>query len=483
MLTFLLLYTIVTVWGKKPNIIFLMVDQMDGRNMDRGASDQYNAIQMPNLRNLAQKGTQFVRHYTNGPQCVPGRSVLWLGRRTNDIHVYNNAFGIAAMSNGTLDSKCVKSYNKKKCENASSIQSANYTMLDAMESMGYDVYLVGKLHIGAGIMDMSIGQNLTAAAFEQADGGTSFNALTRSASIYKKFPTNEGNDAGPIQSIDDSDPNPHSNDVAFADKCVERLNNLGSSSNSNSNPFFLYCSIIAPHTPYNTNATWISGVNLDKIVIPNWNKTRYNEFDHYTSVFENLWDEDYTNQEFIDFRKTYYGLNVQADYLHGTVINTAFKNGFNLSNTYFVFTADHGEMNLDHREFTKHSMYEGSARIPLFIVGLNISGNKIIKNFTETVDILPTLLSLAGESENKMPKSLAGTSLMPYLIDNEDKNDHPDFVTSQYHSNFANTGLFMVRKGKYKYIQYGHTLSAFKNYKPQLFNLNDDPYELNDISA
>ena len=57
----------------------------------------------------------------------------------------------------------------------------------------------------------------------------------------------------------------------------------------------------------------------------------------YTSKFENLWDENYTHQEFIDFRKTYYGLNVQADYLHGTVIDTAFRNGFNVTNTYFVF--------------------------------------------------------------------------------------------------------------------------------------------------
>merc|ERR1719242_1252327 len=110
-----------------------MVDQMDGRNMDKGAHDQYNAMQMPNLRSLASKGTQFVRHYTNAPQCVIGRSVLWTGRRTNDIHVYNNAIGIAAMSNGTLDTHCIHSYNKEKCEQIRAIQSVNYTMLDAMQ--------------------------------------------------------------------------------------------------------------------------------------------------------------------------------------------------------------------------------------------------------------------------------------------------------------------------------------------------------------
>eukprot|EP01084_Bolivina_argentea_P192355 330253_1 len=216
---------------------------MDGRNMDAGSSDQYNAIQMPNLRSMASKGAQFVRHYTNGPQCVCGRSVLWTSRRTNDIQVYNNAFGIAATSNGTLDSNCITQYGADKCHQMSAIQSANYTILDAMNSLGYDIYLVGKLHIGAGIMQMPIGKNLTAEAFESPTSGNSFTSITRSASIFKNF-GNESNTAGPINSINDTNPNPHAGDANFASKCVERLHNLGNSPQTK--PFMLYCSIIAP---------------------------------------------------------------------------------------------------------------------------------------------------------------------------------------------------------------------------------------------
>merc|ERR1719445_190157 len=40
----------------------------------------------------------------------------------------------------------------------------------------------------------------------------------------------------------------------------------------------------------------------------------------------------------------------------------------------------------------------------------------------------------------------------------------------------------MVRKGEWKYIQFGHYLEAFKDYKPQLFNLVQDPNEINDVS-
>ena len=54
--------------AKQPNIIFLMTDSMDGRNMDP-TSNQYSLIDMPNLRNVANEGVQFVRTYTSSPQC------------------------------------------------------------------------------------------------------------------------------------------------------------------------------------------------------------------------------------------------------------------------------------------------------------------------------------------------------------------------------------------------------------------------------
>ena len=40
----------------------------------------------------------------------------------------------------------------------------------------------------------------------------------------------------------------------------------------------------------------------------------------------------------------------------------------------------------------------------------------------------------------------------------------------------------MVRKGEWKYIQFGHYLSAYTDYSAQLFNLSEDPDELNDVS-
>ena len=51
----------------------------------------------------------------------------------------------------------------------------------------------------------------------------------------------------------------------------------------------------------------------------------------------------------------------------------------------------------------------------------------------------------------------------------------PNYVFSEYHSNFSNTGIAMWRQGPWKYIRYA-------GYDPQLFNLHDDPEEIHNLA-
>ncbi len=126
------LYALVMVafGAQKPNILFLMTDSMDGklfatfsltllaivstnktqkkgRNMDP-TSAQYPLMNMPNLRGIASQGVTFTRHYTNSPQCVPGRSALFSGRRTDNTRAFNNALGFMMSSGYSVDPKTGK---------------------------------------------------------------------------------------------------------------------------------------------------------------------------------------------------------------------------------------------------------------------------------------------------------------------------------------------------------------------------------------
>ena len=140
---------------------------------------------------------------------------------------------------------------------------------------------------------------------------------------------------------------------------------------------------------------------------------------------------------------------------------------------------------MEHRQIWKNSMKEGSTRIPLFFSGAGISKN-IISNPTQIIDVLPTLIDIGG---GEIPGFLDGYSLTQYFgkdnkyFDGNNYIEHPAYITSQYHARNGQTGTFMVRKDKYKYIQFGHNLNAYKNYSSQLYDLENDPLELNNIGC
>jgi arylsulfatase A-like enzyme len=81
-------------------------------------------------------------------------------------------------------------------------------------------------------------------------------------------------------------------------------------------------------------------------------------------------------------------------------------------NTFVVFTSDHGEMLGDRRRLSKYCLYEGSVRVPLMVAGpgvpTHLSGT-VDDRPAELVDVLPTLLSVAGEAT---PPEFPGASLL-----------------------------------------------------------------------
>jgi len=85
------------------------------------------------------------------------------------------------------------------------------------------------------------------------------------------------------------------------------------------------------------------------------------------------------------------------------------------------------------------------------------------------VDVYPTMLDLAGLADGSY---MPGTS----LIDLATSDDQDRAILSQYHAAGSPTGLFMLRRGRWKYVHYvGH--------RPQLFDLETDPFEFVDLGA
>ena len=137
---------------RRPNILFLMADEMDGRILDP-ASPQVKPP-MPNLDRLAAAGVRFTTTYNQAPQCVPSRSAMMTGLRTDQIGVYDNFVGGIAIngSSNDPDGYCVKAFGSAKCTKWSAQRdSAPPTFVDRLADDGYGISLYGKMHAGWGL--------------------------------------------------------------------------------------------------------------------------------------------------------------------------------------------------------------------------------------------------------------------------------------------------------------------------------------------
>merc|ERR1712070_1072850 len=101
----------------------------------------------------------------------------------------------------------------------------------------------------------------------------------------------------------------------------------------------------------------------------------------------------------------------------------------------------------------KNSMYEASTRVPFQIAGPGVAQGKRVEQLTSLLDVFPTLLDMARETEWDRNSELGGKSVLPlaqasmYSVAPSKLSarvDEQRAIISQYHSNMGNTGAFMV---------------------------------------
>ncbi len=90
---------------------------------------------------------------------------------------------------------------------------------------------------------------------------------------------------------------------------------------------------------------------------------------------------------------------------------------------------------------------------------------------TSLVDIHQTVLQATGLKQTAVDKALPGQSLFKTA---SEPFDATRAVISEYHDGGSITGFIMIRQGKWKYI-------AYAGFAPQLFDLDSDPFEENDL--
>jgi len=404
---------------KSPNILLIESDSMDGRAM--GCMGHPAAL-TPNLDRLADRGTLFTKAYCNSPQCVPSRSSMWSGRYTHHIEGWNNFKGI---------------------------EQGTPTFLTYLNQANFVSKTIGKTDFLSG------GHSL----------GSRLNGWVRSSNIPFKW--KEAPQTTIYNKVNSKTETPSKNFEKDHTAVKNAINWLQQYEKNQQNPFMLYVGIRGPHPPFETTEYWWNKIDPSKVTLPVFEESLHPVMEYMSATKGCL--GKISESDILNIRRTYRAMIAEVDNMIGQIIDAVDILGFS-DNTYIIYISDHGEMAMEHRQWLKNALYEPSAHIPMIVSGPEIQKATANDNLVSLIDIFPTLMDMADITS---PPKLDGNSLMNELTGAA--SQRPDWVLAQYHSNFQNTGSFMLRQGDWKYIKY-------MGYESQLFNVKDDPAEIHNLA-
>jgi choline-sulfatase len=169
-------------------------------------------------------------------------------------------------------------------------------------------------------------------------------------------------------------------------------------------------------------------------------------------------------------RHAYYGAIAYVDDLLGRLMQ-ALRSTSLAEDTIVILTSDHGEMLGERGLWYKMSFLEGASRVPLIIASPGRFPPRRVAASVSLVDLMPTLIDLAGGNAQSLGIAIDGRSLGPHL---RGAGGHDEAI-GEYLAEGAIAPMVMIRRGAYKFI---HSPVD----PDQLFNLESDPGERDNLA-
>ena len=412
----------------RPNLLVVCSDQHSGRMLDGGLG-QDSIVRTPNLTRLARRGVCFRNAYCVSPVCVPSRAALMTGRFASDVGSYGNT---------------------------TTFDGSGPTWGTHLRDAGYSCWATGKLDLASG-RDLGFTEVKTGHGhFNRPD----ITELFRRPLCYR---------VEERQLVDGRVGDRGRPDKALLDATAAHVKSRSASGQ----PFAAYCGITLPHPEFEAPEKYWALYPAERMPLPHVPEGYLDRLHpvfqglrHYSMIATPVPDDRVRRA-----RAAYYGMITQLDEYVGAMLDDLERSGA-LQNTIVIYTADHGEMFGDHGLWLKRALLEGAARVPLIMAGPGLPAGKIVDTPVSHVDLVATMLDFAGAER---PRELRGTSLLPLIAGTA--NAGPRYVYGECHTEGNCTGSFTIRKGDWKYIYfsyYGQNL---------LFNLHDDPGELNNLAG
>lgn len=433
---------------KQPNIVFIMSDDHAAHAMSCYGS---KINETPNLDRIANDGMRFNNCFCTNSICAPSRAAIMTGQ-------YNHMNGVKTLGDG---------FDGRK-PNVQKI----------MQDNGYQTAIIGKWHLGHG------GNN-------DPTGFDYWNILPDQGH-YHNPPMYEMGEEKQYEG--------YVTDI-ITDLSIEWMKNR-----NENQPFMLMCHHKAPHRPWEPDekhAHMYEDIDIPEPVTFNDDfSTRSNAAKEATMrIDQDLYDIDLKvdppkglspaelkSWKYQRYIKDYLRVVASIDDNVGRLLDYLDEAGLT-DNTIVVYTSDQGFFLGDHGWYDKRFMYEESLRMP-FIVRYPkaVRAGTTTDDFALNVDFAETFLDYAGID---IPDFMQGTSLRPVL----EEITPADWQTSHYYRYWEHlsephkvVAHYGMRTHRYKLIYYygealgsSNTLDESREPEWELFDLKEDPYELNNV--
>jgi len=361
------------------NVLFVTLDQF---RADCLSGAGHPVVETPNLDRLAASGVRFASHFGQAAPCAPGRASLYTGTYQMNHRVVANGTpledrfdNVARLARRAGYRPALFGYTDQGID-PSLVPDPTDPRLDTYEGVlpGFDVELSldGRMAGWVAWLD-SLGYGTHAAD--------------------RALVTEPDRPAGVSASAFLSDAL-----IAWIDR--------------QDGPWFAHASYLRPHPPYAAAGRWATRYAPDEVGTPLAADPGIHPLVDAARTFP-ICAAPTDPSAMAHLRTQYFGMVSEVDDQLGRVLDHLEATGQH-GETLVVVTADHGEQLGDHGLIQKLGFYESSYAIPCIVraPGRSATAGHVVEEFTEAVDVLPTIAELLGQD---VPTQCDGTSLVPFL--------------------------------------------------------------------
>ncbi len=465
------------------NLLFIMFDQL---RADHLGCYGHPYLRTPNFDALAKRGVRFTRSFVQSGVCGPSRMSSYTGRYVSShgatwnrvplpidevtLGEYLRAGGLGldliGKSHVTPDRHGARRLHlDEDGDLGRSLMEGSFRLIDRYD--GHHAEPLG-----------GYAESLRRRGYDSADPWTDYviAAETPDGKVVSGWQMRNVNLPARVREED-------SETAYTTDEAIRYLRERGDT------PWALHLSYVKPHWPYLAPSPYHKRYRLDQCLPVKRHPAELQQAHPVLKAYRAQEEcANFMRDEVIDrVRPAYQGLIAQLDDHLGRLWEELDRLG-RWKDTIIVLTSDHGDYLGDHWLGEKELFHDTIQRVPYILYDpsdqAQATRGKVFDHWVEAVDTVPTLLDALGLP---LPQHrLEGRSLLGWTRDKPAASEGwRTAVFSELDYAYRQARLllgrrpdachaWMVRTADWKYVHW-------QGYRPQLFNLRDDPDEFFDL--